>query len=313
MKVTYPTRDEWLAARSIGIGASESAVAIGESRWKSPYALWAEKTGLAEREPLVSEAAEWGLHLEQPIALKFAERSGRRVELVPTNTLYQNDTHKWIIASPDAIQYPRPDERHLPDDSPGALQVKTAGVYYTDEDNVRWATVDYWQENGPPIEYQIQLMHELLATEWDWGSLICLVGGQKLLGPFDYIRDDNFIDGLFSGLAIFWDKVISRTPPDIDSTQATAKALARMYGDGNGEAIDLTPEQELLALELKETRRQKKAIGEKETLLKNQLAAVMGEAVIATMPSGGYLSYRTISKAPYMVYPKPYREMRFHK
>ena len=39
-------RSEWLALRGDGIGGSDAAAVVGVGAYKSPYTLWAEKTGL---------------------------------------------------------------------------------------------------------------------------------------------------------------------------------------------------------------------------------------------------------------------------
>ena len=47
-----PTREEWLAQRLTGLGASECATVLGLNPFQSPFQLWAEKTGVAEPEDL---------------------------------------------------------------------------------------------------------------------------------------------------------------------------------------------------------------------------------------------------------------------
>ena len=53
-RLIFNSRAEWLAGREAihGIGASEAAAAIGESRRKSRIDLWREKTGRKEPEDL---------------------------------------------------------------------------------------------------------------------------------------------------------------------------------------------------------------------------------------------------------------------
>ena len=42
---TKMTHEEWLSLRKFSIGGSEIAVAIGVSRWSTPFQLWSQKTG----------------------------------------------------------------------------------------------------------------------------------------------------------------------------------------------------------------------------------------------------------------------------
>ena len=72
---TYPDRQSWLNGRSLGIGASETAAALGENPYRSPFSLWAEKTGKLEPADLSKfERVEWGNRLEGAIAKAVGER-----------------------------------------------------------------------------------------------------------------------------------------------------------------------------------------------------------------------------------------------
>ena len=72
--------DKWLKMRNKGIGGSEAAVIVGMNRWKSPFQLWLEKTGEVEPEDLSNnEFIYWGNVLEQVVADRFAELTGKRV------------------------------------------------------------------------------------------------------------------------------------------------------------------------------------------------------------------------------------------
>ena len=56
-RLTFETREEWLEGRSIGIGASEAAAAIGMSPWQTTLDLWKLKTGNAQPKDLSGNAA----------------------------------------------------------------------------------------------------------------------------------------------------------------------------------------------------------------------------------------------------------------
>ena len=47
------SRDAWLEARSHSLGGSDAAAVMGLNPYKSPFALWAEKTGMVP-EPDIS-------------------------------------------------------------------------------------------------------------------------------------------------------------------------------------------------------------------------------------------------------------------
>lgn len=73
----YQSREEWLAARHKGIGASDAAAIVGMSTYASAYSVWMEKTEPLRKDDDVDELAYWGLRLEPVIADEF----WRKVEL----------------------------------------------------------------------------------------------------------------------------------------------------------------------------------------------------------------------------------------
>lgn len=72
------SREDWLKERQRGIGGSDDAAIAGVSRWKSPVAVWLDKTGQVEPEE-AGEAAYWGTMLEDIVAREFAARTGFKV------------------------------------------------------------------------------------------------------------------------------------------------------------------------------------------------------------------------------------------
>lgn len=276
--ITYASRDEWLIARRQGLGASEIAAILGEDQWESPFSIWGDKTGKSPKPPLASEAAEWGLHFEEPIARRFGIVSGRRVEVAPPFTIWSHPIYPWKRATPDAHQWPLSND---PFQGPGVLQVKTAGerVAYGDDEDTNWT-------NGPPLKHQIQLQHEMDVTGCTWGSLVCLVGGQQLLGPFDFDVNDDFLADIHPLLEEFWRKVQAGEPPEVDNKLATAKAISRMYPEASvrvhqgGAALQATLRR------LERLRALKRKIEAQEALMKNQAAIALGDASIATLPDG---------------------------
>lgn len=299
----FHSREDWLAGRRLGIGASEVAGVLGQSPWHSPWKVWAEKVAGRSLDDDIeeNEAAMWGLAFERPIAERFGLKSNRRVVLPPAGVwdLYVHPERSWMRATPDAWQWPRPDERELPDGEPGVLQVKMAGEYKRHE----------WR-SGPPIHYEIQLQWEMAVTGCSWGSLIVLIGGNRLLGPFDARRNDEFIDALMGPLHQFWRLVETKTPPTLDGSQATAKAVAKLYEEGDGTVAVLDEHAERAAKELAEVRETIRALEKKKNVLKAQIIAQLKHSAVGLLPGGGRMTYRTVRKKQHVVTPKPYRTLR---
>jgi putative phage-type endonuclease len=122
-EIVCASREEWLAERKNGIGASEVATALGVNPFKSAFELWAEITGLAEAENLDDrETIIWGKLLEGPIIGEFGRRTGRVVDPHNQNVMLVHPTHGFLRGTPDALQ--RRNERA----DPGDLQIKTTSL-----------------------------------------------------------------------------------------------------------------------------------------------------------------------------------------
>ena len=93
--------DKWLEMRNKGIGGSEAAVIVGMNRWKSPFQLWLEKTGEVEPEDLSNnEFVYWGTVLEQCVADRFAELTGKRVT---KRGMLQDEEVPYFFANVDRV------------------------------------------------------------------------------------------------------------------------------------------------------------------------------------------------------------------
>lgn len=275
MSATTPEREAWLEHRRSSIGASDAPAALGISPWKSKFALWSEKCGLTEGDDLSeSEPAEFGIRLERPIAEAFADRTGRVVNLWPQHNFVRDIEREWMGCTPDAVQECERGE--------GGLQIKTASAFKASE----WA-------DGPPLIYQVQCQQEMHVMKWDWETLVVLIGGQKLRW-FDIDRNDRFInEALLPKLQEFWNSVLTRTPPEVDSSLATAKVLAKLHPLDSGEVIGLPAEADDWAAKLTEAKAAKKAAEEIESLYSNKLRAAIGDATYGATMGGTYFSWKT--------------------
>lgn len=73
------SKEDWAKLRSTTIGGSDAAAILGLNPYKSPYALWAEKTGKVIPEDISQkEAVRLGTDLEEYVAKRFTEATGKR-------------------------------------------------------------------------------------------------------------------------------------------------------------------------------------------------------------------------------------------
>lgn len=296
--MVLPDREAWLAERRNGLGASDVSAALGINAWKSPYVLWAEKCGLLPEEDLAaeSEAVEWGLRLEGPIIKAFAEKTGRLVEVPESPTLAVHPSIPFLRCTVDALQ------RKAAEEPLGDLQIKTTSAYKADE----------WKDGAVPLMYQVQVQAELFVTGLAWGSIACLIGGQRLVYR-DIERDDAFIEALVPHLEQFWSCVQSQTPPDIDASQATSRILQQLHPDDDGSTISLPPDADAWHTELLAVNEKIKALEELKNHNQNRLKAALGAATYGTLANGSRYSFKTQTRAEHVVAASKFRVLRFSK
>lgn len=263
----------WLALRQQGIGSSDAAAAIGLSPYKSPLALWLEKTRRKEPEDISGkDAVVWGTTLEPVLARVYAERTGRKVRRV--NAVLQHAEHHFMLANLDR-------EVVGCEGGPGVLEIKTAGYHSA----VQW-------EYSVPVAYQCQVLHQLAVTGHAWADVAVLIGGQDFR-IYRIQRDDDKIADLIEREAAFWQAVETDQQPAPDGSDDAARALQWLFPQDNGDTLDLTESSEFNTLfgDLLAIRQRKEETEAIEARLKQQLQAALGSATSAVF-QGGKISWK---------------------
>lgn len=157
-RISYPDRESWLAGRCQSIGASEAAAVIGQSPFMSNVELWRLKTGRdAPKDLSTNEHVQYGNRLEGPLRNLFAaEHQELTVVYHPFDVLYQTE-RPWLTATLDG---------ELTEDATGRkgiLEIKTADV----SRSVQYAK---WK-NAIPQNYFVQIIHQFLATGYDFAYM----------------------------------------------------------------------------------------------------------------------------------------------
>lgn len=263
------SQDQWLAVRRGGIGSSDAAAAVGLSPYKSPLALWLEKTQRKPADDLRhSEAVFWGSTLEAIIANVYADRTGNKVRRV--NAVLQHPDHAFMLANLDRAV-----------GSEGILEVKTAGGH----------SAQFW-EAGIPEHYQCQVLHQLAVSGKAWGDVAVLIGGQDFR-IYRVERNDDQIADLIEREATFWKMVEEDIQPEADGSVSSGNALAWLYPRDMGETLDCTEAPELNTLfdQLVHARQEREGLEQQEALLRQRIQSSMGEASSANF-TGGKVSWK---------------------
>lgn len=286
------TREEWLDARKSGIGGSDAAAVLGASPWKSPYALWAEKTGL-ETDLTDNEVLRWGRVLEGPIADEYAKISGRKLQYPGEFAIQRHPSLPHMICSLDRVIEP------IDDRGPGSLSIKYVGPF----------KAGAWGEEAP-IEYQVQLQHEMAVTGFKWAAFAVLIWGAGVKW-MDVERNDNFIEALTDAERDFWKGVETGNPPPVDGSASTAEALKRLYPKDNGFAVEAPLEFAAKIEELREAKATIKSAKARVDAIENEAKALLGEASVLGLGGKPVCTYRTISRKAHEVKASEYRALKW--
>lgn len=295
-------RAQWLNQRAKGIGASESAAILGVSPWKSSLQLFYEKKGIEPGSKGEQFARRLGLEMEGPIARLYGEEVPTRKVLRAPDGQFDLQTHKtlpYMVATLDGRVVIMPEDAMVGMRGQQAvLEIKTAAI----------TKAAVWQDE-PPIDYQVQVQHQLAVTGLDWGVLVALVGGVSLRYA-DIKRDQEFINLLEAAVIEWWRRFELNDPPPPDGTEATKDFLRRLYPSTVPESVTLPPE----ALEWDDKLQRAKADMDEAKSRKleaeNNLKVMLGENVAGILPNGVIYTWKTIPRAGYTVQPTTYRDFR---
>lgn len=219
-------RPEWLRARKRGLGASDAAVVLGMSRWRSAYSLAQEKLSSAIDDSDEDEMQEWGHRHEPTIEEKFFDVTGIATTDPGEYAIYRSKERPHLFCTPDRIAL---------NPCPGILEIKTA--YY--ESGKEWA-------ERIPLAYQVQLQHTLYVTGFNQGWFAVLVDGHK----FKYHpmrRHEGFLAKMLPKLDAFWAAVQRGEYPQVDGSESTARAIAARYPNPTAGQIELEVDYQELA------------------------------------------------------------------
>lgn len=153
------SNEEWLKARLQGIGASEASAVIGCNPYMSNVDLWRLKTGRKQAQDISSNAhVQYGHDAEGPLRELFALDYPRfEVSYGGAYDMVHHPKHPFIFATLDG---------RLKEKATGRL-----GVYEGKTTEIlRSMQKEKWKDRIPD-NYYVQVIHQLIATGWDFAVL----------------------------------------------------------------------------------------------------------------------------------------------
>ena len=248
------SREEWLELRRHSIGGSDAAAIIGLSKWASPYTVWADKTGRLPDKP-DTEAMRQGRDLEEYVAQRFSEATGKRVKRC--NAILYNPAYPHSHADVD---------RMIVGENAG-LECKTT------------STLDVKQFRGVefPEKYYAQCVHYMAITGADRWYLAVLVLGKEF-HVYTLERDEAEIRALMDAETAFWEQYgETDSPPAADGAESTTDAIRTIYADSS-QSICILFGRETLLEEYMALKSQSKALDARIAEIQNTIMEDMQDA-----------------------------------
>lgn len=269
------SREDWLKERRHSIGGSDAAAVMGLSKWATPYTVYLDKLGVLEAKE-ETEAMRQGRDLEQYVAERFAEATGKRVRR--ENAILRNDAYPFAHADVDRLVV----------GEKAGLECKTTSTL----DVRKFRDVEF------PEQYYAQCVHYLAVTGLERWYLAVLVLGREF-HVYTLDRDEDEIKALMDTERDFWENhVKTETPPPVDGFEPTTEALKTVFADDNGEEIDFFDQYTDLLDERESLLAQQKEIGERIAEVENQIKLEMGETAKAVC--GPYrISWKTQTRSTF--------------
>jgi putative phage-type endonuclease len=288
------TEEEWLTARENGIGGSDAGTVCGVNSYKSPYALWVEKSKLVERTFTGNEATDWGHRLEPVVAEAYAEKYKKAVVSWPV--IIFSEKNPFMFANLDYVIVEPSDEFPVgvvstwrsieePKNVFGILEIKTSGIASP-------GSAYQWADNSVPQSYMLQGYHYGIVTGWESLTFCALIGGHGLTVR-EMEWDSDIAENLVIAESQFWDLVQSGVAPATDGSDATESAQQQRYPrhevgvsfEGGSELGSLWNEFSAAKIVAEEADTARKA-------LRAQIVELVGNAEVATVEGKVILSYK---------------------
>lgn len=266
--IEHDSRDEWLEARLGYVTASDAAVILGESSYKSPFALYHEKHGLEVPRDIPEEVLEWGHRMEPVIAQKFTDETGIEAHDPGDFTLTVNSDYPWLAATIDRDCY-----------SPtrtgkGVLEIKNVGGY----------GAALWYEDAP-LPFQIQLQHQMICAGVQWGAIAALIGGNQFRYKI-YEKNEEFCKTLIEETHKFWTDLHLHKPPEATPHKSTFAALDALHPEDDGSSVVLPWDSIVIDKELQGLKQRVKDTEEEIDYRAAHIRAAIGSSTYGVTPDG---------------------------
>lgn len=250
-KIVAGNHKDWLALRK-GIGSSDVATIMGCNKWNTPYQLWLDKTGRVQKGE-ENFLMRMGHKLEPVIAGLWSEETGKRI--IPGTEeeyVYVHPEFDFLRVSPD---------REFGLDKPdGILECKSTQMEVSADDL-------------PPYWF-CQVQYQMGISQIEYSNIAWLRQGREF-GYAEVIFNPDFFSYMVDEVKKFWnDHVLADVPPECSNVQD----ISLRYQHSEDKCFEAGESLLITYTKLKEIRKTKAELEEKEFVLKEQLQIAMQDS-----------------------------------
>lgn len=282
------TRDDWLAARRVGIGSSDAAAVLGLDEYRSPLDVYLSKRGLLPEEP-GNRFTEWGTRLEPLVADWFTAETGKKVR--NRNAILAHVERPYIVANLDRTVV----------GEPAVLEIKTTSAWKRDE----------WEDGAIPLRVVVQVQHQLMVTGDAYGYVAVLIGGndprwQRL------DRDEALIEQMLARYEAFWFGHVEAGVEPPPSAASDAETMDRLYPQEEAGKSVLLPLGARATLEaLARAKADRMEAEAREKAARAAVEALLGDAEIGMLPgiAGPVVTWKTQERKAHSVAASSFRKL----
>lgn len=250
---------DWLEIRKQGIGGSDVGSIMGVNQYRSPFEVWAEKTGqieavdISENIPIII-----GNELEETVARLFEKETGLKVR--KDNKTHFHQKYPFLLANID---------RQIVGKK-ALLECKTTSVFNRKQ----------WIDDEIPASYLLQVQHYLDVLDYEVGYIAVLIGNTDFVWK-EIKRDDKLIQIMHDKLIPFWEvNVLKNIAPNIDGSKASSEFIKTKYHDelsSFDEVGMMSNKQVAYVATIKDYEKMIKDLTAKKDEISNRIKLYMGE------------------------------------
>ena len=228
--VSYPITDKqsWLENRLLDVTSTEVSALFNLNPYQTEFELYHQKKDKVVVNIDDNERMMWGRHLEDSIALGFAEKYKMKVEQFD---VYMRDPETRMGSSFDY--------KIVSEEAPMILEIKNVdGLAY----RKNWIEHDEYNIE-PPEHIALQLQHQLEITGYNVGYIVALVGGNTM--KVVRSKRDPRIGKLLKGkVENFWERIKLGVPPDVDYTRNSQYIIKNLCNQADA-GVTLEADEEM--------------------------------------------------------------------